>query len=124
MSGLLTGGIATTVFKAAKKAGLALAATLTRETPGTRTPGNVTGGTNPTSTAYPCYGFVEDFGPGDIDGTLITVADRRVSLYGASLAVVPARNDIVAIDGGTYTLQHAQADPAKGLYVCVARGAG
>jgi hypothetical protein len=36
-------------------------------------------------TAHPCRGFIENFKPDDIDGTLIKVGDRKVTLIAGTI---------------------------------------
>jgi hypothetical protein len=126
MSQPLTGGIAKAVYQGAKAAKLGLPATLIKVTAGTRTPNNVSGGTNPTTTSYACYGFVSDFAVTQIDGTLIAVNDRKIDLYGYSIAsgtVAPTTGDEVTIAGGTYRIKHVDTDPAQAMWVCITHGA-
>ncbi|UFK26759.1 hypothetical protein [Roseobacter phage RDJL6] len=98
-------------------AGGVLDGTLTRETAGTRTPGNLTGGTNPTPTTHPFKGFVETAGerrPGSTTASSIST----VSILGDSVTVVPEVNDEVTIEGTDWTLlELVERDPAKALYV-------
>lgn len=121
----LQGGIAKLVAKGMKAAKLALPATLVKITPGTRTPGAVTGGTNPTKTSYTASGFVDDFLNSEIDGTLVVTGDRKIMLYGATIAggAVPTSNDEVTINGATYRIRSVGSDPANAVYVCAAYGA-
>ncbi len=120
----LDGGIARQVYKAAKKAKLVKSATLIRVTQGTRTPGAISAGTNPTATSYPCGGFVDDFKAYQINNTLVFVGDRLVSIFGASLAagVTPVPDDKVTIAGSTYRIRLVTSDPANGMYVCQTHG--
>ena len=122
MAKLLDGKLAKQVSKAVIKAGLTKAATLTKFTPGTRT--TASGGTHPTSIAYAARGFLEDYGPELIDGTLITAQDVKISLLGASIAggVVPVANDQIAIESKTYTIIRAERDAASAMYLCQCRG--
>lgn len=105
-----------------------LDATLTRPTPGTRTAGAVSAGTNPTSVSYAAKGFVSDYDESDFDGTVIVRGDRQIVLLGGTIegGIVPTVNDRVTIadfagqtpveykvvgpvgsdpDGATFTLQ-------------------
>ena len=98
-------------------AGGVLPGVLTRETPGTRTPGDLAGGTNPTTATYPFRGFVTTAGerrPGSTSASSIST----VSILGASIAVVPEVNDEVNIEGTDWTLlELVERDPAAALYV-------
>lgn len=121
----LTGGIAKQVYKAMKAAKMTLPATLIKVTPGTRTPGAASAGTNPTSTSYAGAGILDDFSAAEIDGTIIISGDRLVTLFGASIASgkVPLPDDKVTIGGATYRIISVQNDPANATYTCHARGA-
>ena len=122
MANPLKGGIAKQVYKAMKKAKMTLPATLIKVTPGTRTPTNLSGGTNPTETSYTARGFI-DYEDDDIDGTIVQRGDRIVSLFGASMTsgIFPANGDKVTMDGATYRIIHVRRDPAAALYECQAR---
>lgn len=104
--------------------------TLTKITPGARTSGNISGGTNPTSVAYPCAGFLIDYDEGEIDGTLIVVGDRRIGILSASLpaTIVPTPGDKIAIADATavqntYTIvpKGVRNGAIAGLYDCQVR---
>lgn len=109
------------VRRAVKAAGLTLPATLVKVTPGTRTPGNIGGGRNPTTTSYSCDGLVADYSAIDLANTLIQASDRKIVLFGASLSVVPAIDDKVTIDGNTYRVIAVTRDPLKVIYTLQAR---
>ena len=123
MAKLLEGGIAKQVYKAMKAAKMTLPATLIKVTPGTRTPGAISAGTNPTETSYACRGFVADYTAIEMQNTLIQRGDRKVVLLGASIASAqtPATDDKVTIDGATYRIITVNSDPAKATYTCQAR---
>lgn len=100
------------------------AATLTKVTPGTRTPGALGAGTNPTTVAHDCEGIVQDFDTGLIDGTLVRREDRRISLLIATLppGVEPKPSDKVTIQGTTYVvLDGVERDPASFMFTCHGR---
>lgn len=84
--------------------------TLTLFTSGTRTPGALSAGTNPTSVDYPCKGFIESYSAHTIDGTLVKSEDRKISILGGSLptGIVPvpeAKITIVDVDGVSKTFR-------------------
>ena len=90
--------------------------TLTKETPGTRTPGDLAGGTNPTSVAYTFNGFVEQKATA---GDLTQMSMAVVTILGASVTptAVPEVNDRVLIDGITWELvELLSRDPAAAVY--------
>lgn len=106
----------------------AKSATLTKYTPGTPTPGKLIDGTNPTATDYPCRGWVESYDAEDIDGTLIRVNDRRISILSRSIVgAVPAPNDkitIADVDGTSRAftvIGPVQSGPSGAIFVCQGR---
>lgn len=93
--------------------------TLTKVTPGTRTPGQLTAGTNPTTTTHTGKGIIEDFKTREIDGTLILVGDKSVLLVTESLtpAATPDGGDRLAIEGDEYSVVRIlERDPAGATY--------
>lgn len=110
--------IAGTLNDAMEEAGGLLDGTLTRTTPGTRTGGSLTAGTNPTTTTHTFKGFVEtkEKRRPDQVGSRGTAV---VTILGASLspATTPRVNDTATIDGSTYTLlELLSRDPASAVY--------
>ncbi len=99
---------------------LVFPATLIKEVPGVRSNKN-TAGTNPVVTSYAAKGFVDSYKAYLIDGTLIKVGDKKVTLLGASLTVVPAPGDRVTIEGVTRQIVTVYRDPAGATYECQAR---
>ena len=98
-------------------------ATLTIVTPGTRTGGALTDGTNPTTTTHAAKGFMDDYEDFQIDGTIIQRGDRMVVLLGDSIAdgVIPAPGDRVTIEGEEFNIVNVKRDPAGATYTCQAR---
>jgi hypothetical protein len=85
-------------------------ATLIRSTPGARTPGLVAGGTNPTTTPYPCQALIEVLTVNTVPATLVQVDDRKIGILGASLpaGIIPSSNDrvtLVDVDGVSKTFR-------------------
>lgn len=109
------------VWRQAKRAGLTLPATLIKVAPGTPTPGNLIGGTNPVETSCGCDGYVAGYNAFELVNTLIQANDRKIVLFGASLTVVPATDDKVTIDGNTYRVIAVNRDPVKATYTLQAR---
>lgn len=90
--------------------------TLTKVTAGVRTPGNLTGGTNPTTADYTFEGFI-DTGTQQRRQGLATVKGQYLSILGGSVSVVPEVDDLAILDGVTYTLvELEEEDPAAALY--------
>lgn len=116
--------IATSFQKFGKDLGFQ-SCTLTKSAPGTRMPGAVSAGTNPTTTSYAATGLVVDYKAYQIDGTLIKAGDRQVLLLGASISggAVPEPGDRIAIGGETLTVTKdgVTRDPAKATYQCNCR---
>jgi hypothetical protein len=112
--------IAEIVNTSISEAGGVLTCTLTKTTPGTRTPGSLSAGTNPTTTAYTVKGFLEQ-GEKRLSGQLQTVTGTFVSILGWSVSsgtVVPEVNDTITIEGTVYELvELVSRDPAAALYV-------
>lgn len=108
--------IAAAVNDSIVAAGNVRAGTLTKVTPGTRTPGDLTGGTNPTTATHSFNGFYEARTV-RADGTLARTTMDVVTILGASLSVVPEVNDQATIDGTTWTLTRLiSRDPASAVY--------
>ncbi len=92
--------------------------TLNKIEPGTRTGGNLTAGTNPTSTAHTFQGFVETKTPRR-EGTIVADPMSVVTILGATVspAAVPEVNDTAVIDGVTWNLDKLLSrDPAEAVY--------
>jgi hypothetical protein len=117
--------IAGIVADAIDQAGGLLDVTLTKKTPGTRDPNDLTAGTHPTSTPYACEGVVSDYAARLIDSTLVATGDRRVVILGATLPpdIVPAPGDQVTIESLTYDVVRVTRDPAAASYELQVRGA-
>ncbi len=91
---------------------------LEKKTPGTRTSGSLTGGTNPATTAHTFDGFVE---AKEVrrQGEVGTESMVVVTIIGNSVnpLVIPEVNDEVTIEGLTYTLvELLSRDPASAVY--------
>lgn len=106
--------------------GQLLSATLKQYTVGTPTPGQLTGGTNPTETVYTGIdGFVDEYNESQIDGSSVKQGDRKVVLIGESLpaGVIPSEGDRIDIESFTDLLVVAvKRDPAAATYSCQVRG--
>lgn len=123
MAKLLEGGIAKLVAKSLKAAKMTMPATLIKVTAGTRAPDAVSGGTNPTEASFAAKGFVADRTYRLVDGVSVQANDRVYALLGATIASGqrPVANDRLTIDGETYRLEAVQTDPARAVYICLAR---
>lgn len=114
-----------------KQAKLYRNATLTKFAAGTRVPGSLSGGTNPTSTTYPCRGLLAGYDAKTIalSGGLITSEDRRITVIGGSLApgIVVEKDDKISIqdtDGVTKSFRvvaSPEVDEAGGAFICQGR---
>ena len=100
-----------------------LDATLIKVASGTRTVGQLTGGTNPTTASYACRGFTDTLDRNRLEGTLAEDGDVLVALIGDSIASgqVPHPGDRIVISGTTYNVISVSTDPALAVYNCVGR---
>jgi len=103
-----------------------LDATLTKFTPGTRTGGSLTGGTQPTSTAYACKGFIDSQEVRDVNGTLVDDGTKLIVLIGDTIdggtaASAPSTGDNITIEGTIYGIEAIDRDPAAATYSCTVR---
>jgi hypothetical protein len=128
--GLLDGELASIVADALVSAEMSLPATLTKVTPGTRTPGAISAGRHSSTTDYPVQAIAASTSAMRIAGTLIAGVDRVIRIFGASLpaGVVPTPGDRVTMDGATSTivgdsagLRAVTVDAAKAMYTCQCR---
>lgn len=97
-------------------------ATLTKVTPGTRTPGAISAGTNPTTTTHRCKAYVDT----TTSEAIVTEAGATsakqqtvtVGIFGASIAsgIVPVVSDKLTIGGVTYRLTKVTGDGVGGVY--------
>jgi len=97
--------------------------TLTKVTPGARTAGQLTGGTNPTSTTHAAKGFLDNLDKNRLEGSLVEDGDVLIGIVGDSIVggEVPRPGDRVTILGNTYNVIQVEVDPAQALYECVGR---
>lgn len=116
--------IAKDLNAALKSAGVMTSATLTKRTVGTRTPGDLAGGTQPTTATYACKVVVDAYSARRIDGAIIKAGDKRIIVTGQSIAssAVPVANDTITVEGTTYTIIAVERDAASAAYVCQSRG--
>lgn len=103
-------------------AGGVLDATLIVKTVGTRTPDNLTAGTNPTSTPYYGKGFVEELQSDRFPESLVEQGTKQVVLLGHTFDAAPDANDEITIEGETLTIIGVLRDPAAATYTCLCRG--
>lgn len=106
--------------------------TLVKREPGSRTPGSLSAGTNPTTTSHTGRGFISDYSEvqigqqagGGEGRTLVQRGDRRVIILGNTLspAAVPEPGDRVTIEGDEYSIVNVMRDPAAATYTCQVRG--
>lgn len=111
------------IARATRREKLDFPAVLVQRTPGARTTGQSTSGTNPTPARHPVRGIAGSFRQRDIDGTVIRQNDRRILLIGKSLpaGIEPRTGDRIEIDGDKYGVLAASHDPARAGYVCHGR---
>lgn len=104
-------------------------ATLTVFTPGTRTPGAVSAGTNPTSVSYACKAFIDTYNRYQIEQSLVQADDRKISILGGTLpaGVMPKTGSTIAIadvDGTSRTFIVVGGAGPQGGYGVEADGVG
>lgn len=116
------------------KAGGLESLTLTKYTSGTATVGALTEGTNDSPSSSTGQGIIETIsekedglllrGTGRRPKTLVEGATAIVTILGGSLpdGVIPEANDQVTIDGATYEILTAEADPAQASFECQVAG--
>lgn len=116
--------IAGIVDTAVSSAGGLLSATLTVVTPGTRTAGALSAGTNSTSTSYPVRGVITER-----ISTSSTAPKKasKILLLGKSIpqGVSPKPLDRITIEGDEYVItdEGVKRDAAGAGYTCSVRGA-
>ena len=122
MSNVLFGiNIAQVVNSAIRSAGGVLPGTLIKRTNTGRTPGDLTGGQNPSTENHPFRGFIDNRSETRRNGSLIKAGGQFVSILGASLpsGIVPELGDSVTIEGTTFNIIDVpERDPAAALYEC------
>lgn len=109
-------GVIATAFK-----GKLVPGTLTKRASGTRTPGQLTGGTNPDTTAHAFEGFIEDKTEVRRGGTLVARGGKFVTVLAASInpAAEPETGDAINIEGVGYEIvEIAGRDPAGAVFEC------
>jgi len=119
----LEGGIAKAVSSGLKSAKLTMAVTLVKQTPGTRTPGSLAAGTNPSTTSYAVSGIRPTRSADKIGGTLVEKGDRVARILGAALpsGIYPTTADKVTVDGETLRIVGGETDAARAVYTILAR---
>ena len=96
--------------------------TFTKVEPGTRT-GDLTGGTNPTTTEHTVKGFEDSYNERQIDGTIVQRGDRKILVLGSTLpsGIEPEPNDELALANKTWRVVNVNSDPARATYECQSR---
>lgn len=119
---LLDGFIAKQVAQALGQAKMLKPATLIKVTPGTRTPGALSAGTNPVRVGYPAKGIEQNLISLQLAGTLLQGVDAAIRLFGATIGggQVPVAGDQIVMAGRTYTIveKGVSRDPASASYLC------
>lgn len=104
--------------------------TLIKSTPGTRTPGAISAGTNPTTTSYAATGLTVSQTQLRQSGSLIAGVDTAILLFGASITggAVPVPGDRIMMDSVTYTIagdeggnRAVESDPVQATFMCQCR---
>lgn len=103
--------------------GQLLDCTLHVVTAGTRTPGDLGGGTNPTEADKTAQGFIDSKNRRDVAGTLIEDGEVIIVLIGNSIQdeAVPKVGDKVTIEAKKYNIRALDRDPAAATYTLVCK---
>ena len=106
---------------------LLLDCTLVRVIGTTREPGNLAGGTQPTTVSYACKGFEATLEQRHIDGTLVKLTDVLVVLLGDTIDagnVVPRAGDRVSVGSGAARaiVRIVDRDAAAATFSAAVRG--
>ncbi len=99
-------------------------ATLIKVTAGSRTGGQLTGGTNPTTVSHACKGFLGVLNRNRVDLSLTEERDVMIALLGDTIdggATVPVPGDRITLLGTTYNIVIVNVDPAQAVYSCQSR---
>jgi len=99
-----------------------LPATLIKVTPGVRDVNDLTSGINPTEQSFDGRGFIDSYSDSQIDGTLIKIGDRKITLIGSTFEAIPEPTDKITIEGLTHRIVNPiKRDPAAATYECQCR---
>lgn len=102
------------------------AVTLTQRTPGTRTPGSEASGTNPTSNSYTSRGIVDRYRRSFKQGAQKWVqSSHRVLIIAKpfeDLSVQPKADDLLVVEGLTFSVIHVERDPAAATWTLYVLG--
>lgn len=99
-------------------------ATLHERVAGTRSGGNLGGGTNPTYTPHTCKGFIDSKSVEKWKGTLVEDGMIFVVLLGDTInggATAPTTKDQVTIEGTRYAIKNMDRDPAAATYTLLCK---
>jgi len=114
--------IAGIVGTAIVDAGMTRDAVLIKVTPGTRMPGAISAGTNPTTATFAAQGLVQDHRALMASGTLLAGVDRVIRLFASTIegGAVPAPSDRITIEGSTSAIvaDGVSRDAASATYLC------
>jgi len=113
--------IAGIVGNAIVGAGMTRSAVLTKVTPGTRMPGAIARGTNPTTQDFAAQGIVQDTRSLMASGTLLKDVTRVIRLFASTIegGAVPVPGDRITIEGSTSVVVAGgvSRDPAGACFV-------
>ena len=115
MSSLLEGALAKSIAQAFK--GKLIAGTLRRSS---TTSVDSKGDPVVATADYPFNGFTDTYSVYTKAAAGIPETDLKVNILGASIAVVPRKDDQVQLGGQWFHLRNTMTDPAKALYECQA----
>lgn len=94
------------------------ACTLVKVTPGTRTTGQLTGGTNPTTSNHACRAFIDRQARGNRPASLVNATDVVIQVIGETIegGVIPTVNDRIIAEGTTWYIRGVDRDPCEAVY--------
>lgn len=120
MTSPLSGSLATTIYGAMRS--LFLDATLTRDVVLPTSPAfDPADPPAPTPVSYTCKAVRDRYSTFDRSNSSIKDGDSKILILVNSLAVTPVKNDIITIQGTSFSVVHVDVDPANALWTCQGR---
>ncbi len=120
MDSPLSGSLAKTMYKAMKS--LFLDAVLTREIVLPTSPAfDPADPPAPTRVNYPCKAVRDSYSTFDKSNTSILTGDSKILILVNSLSIVPDGDDIITIQGNSFSIITVDVDPANAVWVCQGR---
>lgn len=93
--------------------------TITSYTEGTRTVGELTDGTNPTSVSYNSRGIAVNYKGKYFEGSEVETSDVFIGVLGKPLgSFSPGPGDIIVYQSVSHVVVSTRLDSAKAMYLC------